>query len=183
MTVTPATRAFRTRGGRGRNRRPTAPTADRDWLLRCYLLRATDALAASVVTYAVPLLVFSLTGSVTWTGIAFLVEWVPRLAAIAAVGPLIDRRSPQSALLATSVLRIAAAFVAIIGLATGWGIGSLMLFGVASGALAEASFLACESLGGEATRTACKPPLPASTKAPNSPAPCSAGHCSWPARP
>ncbi|MFF2657329.1 MFS transporter [Kitasatospora sp. NPDC058032] len=135
-----------------RRYRPSA--AERDWLLRCYLLRATDSLAAAVVMYAVPLLVLTLTHSPGWAGLAFLLEWAPRLLAIAGAGPIIDRRSPRSAILVTSLLRAAAALATLAGLAVGTGPWLVLGFGVAAGMLAEASFLANEALGGEASRRA-----------------------------
>ncbi|MFF2956993.1 MFS transporter [Kitasatospora sp. NPDC057965] len=133
-----------------RRYRPSA--TERDWLLRCYLLRATDSLAAAVVMYAVPLLVLALTHSPGWAGLAFLLEWAPRLLAIAGAGPIIDRRSPRSAILVTSLLRAAAALVTLMGLAAGAGPWLVLGFGIAAGMLAEASFLANEALGGEASR-------------------------------
>jgi len=141
--------------GRPRRRtHRTPPVADRGWLLRCYLLRSSDAVASAVIMYAVPLLVLTITHSAAWTGMAFLVEWGPRLVAIAGAGPLIDRHSPQSAVLGTSLLRAAASLGAMVGLAFGVGVGAVMAFGVVTGMLAEASFLAVESLGAEASRRA-----------------------------
>ncbi|MEV0188415.1 MFS transporter [Kitasatospora purpeofusca] len=142
--------------------RPTAATrryrpagaAERDWLLRCYLLRATDSLAAAVVMYAVPLLVLTLTQSPAWAGLAFLLEWLPRLLAIAGAGPIIDRRSPRVAVLTTSLLRAGAALATIAGLAAGAGPWLVLAFGVTAGMLAEASFLANEAVGAEASRRA-----------------------------
>ncbi|MBV6695583.1 MFS transporter [Kitasatospora aureofaciens] len=137
---------------KGRHRVP--PSAEGDWLLRCYVLRATDALASAVITYAVPLLVLTLTHSPTWTGLAFLLEWVPRLAAITGAGPLIDRYRPQSAVLGTSLLRITISLATLIGLAAGAGSWLVITFGVVCGMIAQGSFLACESIGGEASRRA-----------------------------
>ncbi|MFB7672655.1 MFS transporter [Kitasatospora purpeofusca] len=126
--------------------------AERDWLLRCYVLRAADALAGAVVMYAVPLLVLTLTHSPGWAGLAFLLEWAPRLAAIAGAGPIIDRRSPQNVILGTSLARAGVALATMVGLVFGAGPWLVLVFGVVCGMLAEASFLASESLGGEASR-------------------------------
>jgi hypothetical protein len=54
-------------------------------LPRTYLMRAADALASATATYAIPLLVLVLvtTGSTALTGLTFLLEWSPRLAATA----------------------------------------------------------------------------------------------------
>ncbi|MFF2041904.1 MFS transporter [Kitasatospora sp. NPDC058170] len=140
--------------------RPTAVAhrrhhaAERDWLLRCYVLRATDSLAAAAVMYAVPLLVLTLTHSPGWAGLAFLLEWLPRLLAIAGAGPIIDRRSPRVAVLTTSLLRAGAALATTAGLAAGAGPWLVLAFGVVAGMLAEASFLANEAVGAEASRRA-----------------------------
>ncbi|MFD0259023.1 hypothetical protein ACFVH7_12210 [Kitasatospora indigofera] len=89
-----------------------------------------------------PLLVLLLTHSPGWAGAAFLLEWAPRLAAVAGAGPIIDRHSPQSAILATSLLRAGAALATLIGLSLGAGPWLVLVFGVACGVLAEASYLA-----------------------------------------
>ncbi|WP_404868439.1 MFS transporter [Kitasatospora griseola] len=141
-------------GDRAERAQCRAPQGDRDWLLRCYVLRGTDALAGSVITYAVPLLVLTLTRSVMWTWAAFLLEWLPRLAAIVLGGPLVDRRSPQTAVLATSLARGGAALLTLVGMSLGLGVPVVLLFGVVAGMLAEGSFLAVESLGSEASRRA-----------------------------
>ncbi|MFJ9446471.1 MFS transporter [Kitasatospora sp. NPDC101235] len=134
--------------GQHRNR------ADRDWLLRCYTLRASDSLAAAVVMYAVPLLVLTLTHSPGWAGLAFLLEWLPRLVAVAGAGPIIDRYSPRTAVLTTSLLRGAGALATLIGLTLGAGAWLVLLFGVLAGMLAEAAYLANEAVAAEAGRRA-----------------------------
>ncbi|MER7701581.1 MFS transporter [Kitasatospora sp. NPDC097605] len=133
-------------------RHRAAGAADRDWLLRCYTLRATDSLAAAVVMYAVPLLVLTLTHSPGWAGLAFLLEWLPRLAAIAGAGPVIDRYSPRTAVLATSLLRGVGALATLIGLTLGAGVWLVLVFGVLAGMLAEAAYLANEAVAAEAGR-------------------------------
>ncbi|MGW3228661.1 MFS transporter [Kitasatospora sp. NPDC001095] len=138
----------------GHQRHRATSAADRDWMLRCYTLRASDSLAAAVVMYAVPLLVLTLTHSPGWAGLAFLLEWLPRLAAIAGAGPIIDRYSPRTAVLATSLLRGCTALATLIGLAVGAGAWLVLVFGVIAGMLAEAAYLANESVAAEASRRA-----------------------------
>ena len=135
------------------DRRHAAPPPPR-WLARCYTLRAADALASSTVAYAVPLLVLHLTGSAAWTGTAFTLEWVPRLAAIAGAGPWIDRHSPQASALATGAARAATAALAAAGLLLGGGITDLLAFAVVTGVLAQCSFLASEALSADASKAA-----------------------------
>ncbi|MFJ7278254.1 MFS transporter [Kitasatospora sp. NPDC098663] len=141
-----------TAAGRTRNR--AANAAERDWMLRCYTLRAGESLAAAVVMYAAPLLVLNLTHSTALAGLAFLLEWLPRLAAIAGAGPTIDRYSPRTAVLTTSLLRGVTALATMVGLAAGAGVWLVLVFGVVAGMLAETAYLANEAVGAEATRRA-----------------------------
>ncbi|MET8623688.1 MFS transporter [Kitasatospora sp. NPDC004669] len=130
------------------------PHRQRDWLVRCYLIRAADAFNSAVITYAVPLMVLSLTHSAAWTGLAFLLEWLPRLGAIAGSGPLIDRHGAVRTVFAASTLRAGAAVLTLAGLSLGAGVVAVLAFGVAAGIAAQASFLASESLGNQAGRIA-----------------------------
>jgi MFS family permease len=107
-----------------------------------------------MVVYAVPLIVLRITGSAAWAGAAFLVEWLPRLAAIIGAGPLIDRYSPAIAAFTSSALRTAATVATIAGIALGGGIGVVLAYAVATGMLAEGTFLASEALSAEASRRA-----------------------------
>lgn len=61
-------------------------------LRRVYAPRAFDALAFSMSTYAMPLLVLATTESASLTGLAFALEWIPRVAAFGLAGDLVDRR-------------------------------------------------------------------------------------------
>ncbi|MFE4520029.1 MFS transporter [Kitasatospora sp. NPDC056783] len=138
----------------GQRHHRAASAVDRDWLLRCYTLRASDSLAAAVVMYAVPLLVLTLTHSPGWAGAAFLLEWFPRLVAVAGAAPIIDRYSPRTAVLATSLMRGVGALATLIGLTVGAGPWLVLLFGVLTGMLAEAAYLANEAVAAEAGRRA-----------------------------
>ena len=122
--------------------------------MRCYIVRASDGLAAAVVMYAVPLMILTLTRSAAWTGLAFLIEWIPRLVTIGGAGPLIDRYSATAAILGTSALRAAVAVVTLVALTAGAGATAILVFGVLVGMLADASFLASESLAAHASRRA-----------------------------
>ncbi|MEY9848437.1 MFS family permease [Streptacidiphilus sp. BW17] len=130
------------------------PDPERDWRLRCYVLRASDGLGSAAVMYFVPLMILTLTNSAAWTGISFVAEWVPRLITIGSSGPIVDRYSPQAVALVTSVLRVLVSVAALVCLMAGGGGIVALLFGVAVGMLAEVSFLASESLGAQASRRA-----------------------------
>ncbi|MEU0942510.1 hypothetical protein ABZ379_06895 [Streptomyces canus] len=60
-------------------------------LARSCLMRASDALATQIATYAIPLLILVTTRSNSLTGAAFVLEWLPRLVAFTLGGPLVDR--------------------------------------------------------------------------------------------
>ncbi|MGW3067638.1 MFS transporter [Streptomyces sp. NPDC001130] len=131
-----------------------APTAG---LSHTYLMRAADALASATATYAVPLLVLVTTGSTALTGLAFLLEWAPRLAAFAFAGSMVDRWGASrvfrmSNLVRTAVVVLAGATLLVLPSAGTMTTCAVLSFGAASGLLAEVSFVAVETLGAEASR-------------------------------
>lgn len=126
-------------------------------LPRTYLMRAADALASATATYAFPLLVLVTTGSTALTGIAFLLEWAPRLAAFTFAGALVDRWGAGSVFRASNTVRTclvsltgaALLFLPAAGTVT---TGVVLAFSAVSGLLAEVSFVAVETLGVAAGR-------------------------------
>ncbi|MFC8198952.1 MFS transporter [Streptomyces sp. NPDC057298] len=123
-----------------------------------YLPRSTDAAAFAMATYGIPLLVLATTDSAALTGLAFALEWVPRLGAFAFVGALVDRLGT------TVVLRFASAGRALVVLAAAFvlptqaaGLGAtvtVMLLAASTGILTECSYIAAETAGGVAGREA-----------------------------
>ncbi len=122
-----------------------------------YLMRVADALASTTATYAIPLLVLITTGSTALTGIAFLLEWTPRLAAFTFAGTVTDRFGAAHVFRATNVVRatvvaLAAGLLTALP-STGTATTAVVLaFGSVSGLLAEVSFVAVETLAAEAGR-------------------------------
>ncbi|MFD9817456.1 MFS transporter [Streptomyces violascens] len=123
-----------------------------------YLPRSMDAGAFAMTTYGIPLLVLATTNSAALTGLAFALEWVPRLGAFAVAGALVDRHGT------TAVMRRASAARAVVVLAaalvlphqTG-GPGAtvaVMLLAASTGILTEFSYIAAETAGGVASRAA-----------------------------
>ncbi|WTV95405.1 MFS transporter [Streptomyces jietaisiensis] len=119
-----------------------------------YVVRAFDAVANAVVAYGVPLLVLLTTGSPALTGVAFAVEWAPRLVAFGVAGALADRFGPSRVLREANLVR--AVFVSLAALVL-WAVGegtaalaAVMMLGAVSGFLAEISFVAVETLGSNA---------------------------------
>jgi hypothetical protein len=122
-----------------------------------YLMRAADALASTTATYAIPLLVLITTGSTALTGIAFLLEWTPRLAAFTFAGTLTDRFGAARVFRSTNVVRATLVALAAGLLTTLPSAGTatttvVLAFGAVSGLLAEVSFVAVETLAAEAGR-------------------------------
>jgi hypothetical protein len=143
----------RTRVG-PRHARRAAPT-----LLRgIYLPRSTDAAAFAMATYGIPLLVLATTHSAALTGLAFALEWMPRLGAFAFAGALVDRHGTTALLRYASTARalvlLAAAFLLPkqeAGLAA---TVTVMVLAASTGILTECSYLAVETAGGVASRDA-----------------------------
>lgn len=126
-------------------------------LPRTYAMRAADALASATATYAIPLLVLVTTGSTALTGVAFLLEWAPRLAAFAFAGSLVDRWSAGRVFRMTNLVRTAVVVLAGAVLLALPSAGTMttcvvLAFGAVAGLLAEVSFVAVETLGAEAGR-------------------------------
>ena len=123
-----------------------------------YLPRSMDAAAFAMTTYGIPLLVLATTNSAALTGLAFALEWVPRLASFAVAGAMVDRYGT------TRVFRLASALRAAVVVAVAFvlpevdgGLGAtvtVMLLAVSTGVLTEFSYIAAETAGGAASRMA-----------------------------
>ncbi|MDL2075771.1 MFS transporter [Streptomyces sp. GXMU-J15] len=144
---------MRSRVGPRHARRPV-PTV----LRGIYLPRSTDAAAFAMATYGIPLLVLATTNSAALTGLAFALEWIPRLGAFAFAGALVDRHGT------TAVLRYASVARALVVLAAALllprqeaGLGAtvtVMVLAASTGILTECSYIATETAGGVASREA-----------------------------
>lgn len=121
------------------------------------VMRAADALASATATYAVPLQVLITTGSTALTGIAFLLEWTPRLAAFTFAGSLVDRWGAGRVFRASNFVRATVVALAAVVLTALPDVGTattvvVLAFGAVSGLLAEVSFVAVETSAAEAGR-------------------------------
>ncbi|MFI2204654.1 MFS transporter [Streptomyces sp. NPDC020192] len=147
---------MRSRVGPRHARRPVST------LLRgIYLPRSTDAVAFATVTYGIPLLVLATTNSGALTGLAFALEWVPRLGAFAFAGALVDRHGTTAVLRYASAARalvvLAAAFILPTQAAGLRATATVMLLAASTGILTECSYIAAETAGGVAGREAGDP--------------------------
>jgi MFS family permease len=67
-------------------------------------------LADQILLFLVPLVIFQITGSVGWSGMAFFLETLPRYASFPICGALCDRISPLRLLYISQVYRAVACF-------------------------------------------------------------------------
>ncbi|MGX1851163.1 MFS transporter [Streptomyces sp. NPDC055299] len=123
-----------------------------------YLPRTADGAAFAMTTYGIPLLVLVTTGSAGLTGLAFALEWLPRLGAFMVAGTLVDRHGTARVFRAACVLRALVVLTAAL-LLTVHDAGALaevivMVLAPVTGVLTEFSYVAAETAGGEASRTA-----------------------------
>ncbi|MEI5100937.1 MFS transporter [Streptomyces sp. PmtG] len=123
-----------------------------------YLPRSMDAGAFAMTTYGIPLLVLATTQSAALTGLAFALEWVPRLGAFAMAGAMVDRHGPTRVLRIASTMRavvVVAAVLALPHLADGLPTTvTVMLLAALTGVLTEFSYIAGEAAGGIASHQA-----------------------------
>ncbi|WP_189263610.1 MFS transporter [Streptomyces fuscichromogenes] len=123
---------------------------------RIYAPRASDALAFSMATYAMPLLVLTITGSSSLTGLAFALEWTPRIAAFVPAGHAVDRRGAAIVCFIASLARatvVAVSAVALIMLPRGTAETAVVLILAAvTGTLSQFGFVANEAVGAIVTR-------------------------------
>ncbi|WP_432112653.1 MFS transporter [Streptomyces sp. S1] len=123
-----------------------------------YVPRTADAGAFAMSTYGIPLLVLAVTESAALTGLAFVLEWVPRLGAFALAGAAVDRLGTTRVLRIASVARAAVVLAAALVLPRiGEGAGAVvtvMVLAAATGVLSEFSYIAAETAGGAASREA-----------------------------
>ncbi|MET9908722.1 MFS transporter [Streptomyces sp. NPDC006476] len=123
---------------------------------RIYAPRASDALAFSMSTYAMPLLVLTITSSASLTGLAFALEWTPRIAAFVLAGNVVDRRGAAIVCFLASLGRatvVAVAAVALIMLPRGSAETAVILvLAAVTGTLSQFGFVANEAVGAVVAR-------------------------------
>lgn len=67
--------------------------------------RFLSALADQIILFATPLVVYELTGSVAFAGLAFAIEWIPRIGALLFSGFLVDKIGPRIVYISSDVAR------------------------------------------------------------------------------
>ncbi|GGN09343.1 MFS transporter [Streptomyces fuscichromogenes] len=103
-----------------------------------------------------PLLVLTITGSSSLTGLAFALEWTPRIAAFVPAGHAVDRRGAAIVCFIASLARatvVAVSAVALIMLPRGTAETAVVLILAAvTGTLSQFGFVANEAVGAIVTR-------------------------------
>ncbi|MGW5326957.1 MFS transporter [Streptomyces sp. NPDC004014] len=123
---------------------------------RVYTPRTCDALAYSMSTYGMPLVVLAITGSASLTGLAFALEWIPRVAAFGFAGALVDRSGAAIVSFLASLARAllvagAAAVLVVVPPGTAETV-TVMALAALTGALTQFSFIANEAVGAIVSR-------------------------------
>ncbi|MFI0743307.1 MFS transporter [Streptomyces sp. NPDC021100] len=144
---------MRSGSGARHARRPVSRT-----VRAIYLPRTADAGAFAMTTYGIPLLVLATTDSASLTGLAFALEWIPRLSAFALAGAMVDRYGTTRVLRYASVARalvVLAAALVLPACSTGLAAtATVMLLAAVAGVLTEFSYIAAETAGAAASREA-----------------------------
>jgi Na+/melibiose symporter-like transporter len=115
---------------------------------RSYVLRFCDGLATTTLGFAIPLMIYHVTQSLAWSGLAFFIEWIPRIVALPISSPFVDALGSRRIFMVTNAAR---------ALVLGCGAALLLVFShtllvllgiaVIVGMLAQCSFVAAEHLG------------------------------------
>jgi MFS family permease len=85
-------------------------------LLPFFTLRFFGELANQLLQFAVPLMIYKSTGSIAWSGIAFFVEWLPRLFSFPLAGAAVDRFGPRIVYIVADSSRLFSSLIAYLGL-------------------------------------------------------------------
>jgi MFS family permease len=101
-------------------------------------------LADQVLLFLVPLVVFQTTHQVSWSGLAFFIETLPRYLVFPFFGALCDRISPLRLMRVSQTVRALACFGGILAYALFGGIGWLIALSAVCGVLTSQGLVARE---------------------------------------
>lgn len=101
-------------------------------------------LADQILLFLVPLVVFQTTQKVSWSGIAFFIEALPRYIFFPVFGALSDRYSPLKLMRISQMYRALCCIAGVVGFALWGGIGWLIALSACCGVLTSQGFVARE---------------------------------------
>ncbi|HWF82244.1 MAG TPA: MFS transporter [Streptosporangiaceae bacterium] len=116
-------------------------------LRRFYALRVVGTLANQLLQFAIPVLVYTKSGSVGWSGISLFLEWLPRLTSLPLAGPLVDRLGVRRVYVVNDIVRCvtaAGATVVATVLRGTAAIAAIVVLGLVAGSCFEQTFIAEE---------------------------------------
>ncbi|MBW0445148.1 MFS transporter [bacterium M00.F.Ca.ET.228.01.1.1] len=102
--------------------------------------------ADQILLFIVPLVVFKVSGSVAWSGIAFFCETFPRYVSFPVCGVLCDRISPIKLIQVSQIFRSMLCVLGVAGYAAFGGLGWLIVISAGSGVLTTQGFMAREAM-------------------------------------
>jgi len=111
-----------------------------------YVSQFLSRLADQILLFLVPLIVFQITGSVGWSGVAFFIETLPRFVAFPIAGILADRLPAYRLIRWSQGLRAAVCLIGSFGALSVGGIGWLLFLSAVSGALTTQAWIAREGI-------------------------------------
>lgn len=101
-------------------------------------------LADQILLFLVPLVVFQTTRQVSWSGLAFFIETLPRYLVFPLFGALCDRLSPLRLMRISQTVRALVCFGGVLAYAVFGGIGWLIALSAACGVLTSQGLVARE---------------------------------------
>jgi hypothetical protein len=81
-----------------------------------FCLAFLSSLANQFLQFAIPLMIYKSTNSIAWSGIAFFIEWIPRIFAFPLAGTAVDRYGPYKVYLVADFTRLIASGFAFLGI-------------------------------------------------------------------
>ncbi|NKJ40182.1 MFS transporter [Rhizobium sp. SG570] len=110
------------------------------FFLSLFLARLAD----QILLFLVPLVIFQMTGSVSWSGVAFTLETLPRYICFPFLGALCDRYSPTRLMRFSQILRAVVCIGGVAGYYLISGIGWLIALSALCGMLTSQGIVARE---------------------------------------
>ncbi|MGI4857074.1 MAG: MFS transporter [Janthinobacterium lividum] len=115
---------------------------DQSFFVSLFLTRFAD----QIVLFIVPLVVFKVSGSVAWSGIAFFCETLPRYLSFPVCGVLCDRISPVRLIHLSQIFRSILCLIGVAGYAAVGGLSWLIVISAGCGVLTTQGFMAREAM-------------------------------------